>query len=87
MAHGTHAVLTGPITGLVTLEDGTVLDASPAVIYVDSEEQALDAADKIGKHYEANGHPDDIEVDEKTGKLVQRDFVYDAPKTKTEKKG
>ena len=75
MTQGSHAVITGPIQALVTLEDGTVVNASPPVIYFDTQDQALDAADKIGKHYEANGHPDDIEQDE-NGDFVQREFVY-----------
>lgn len=78
MSHGSHAVITGPIQSLITLEDGTVVNASPDVIYLETYEQALDAADKIGKHYETNGHPDDIEQDE-NGNYVQRPFVYHAP--------
>lgn len=73
----THAVLTGPIKGSVTLSDGTSVDVSDAVVYVDSLERAAEVAHQIGKHWEARGHPDDIEVDEKTGKPVVRPFKYD----------
>lgn len=86
MAENTHAVLTGPITGLITLDDGTVMDVSPSVIYAATQDQAADAADKISKFYESNGHPDDIEVDEESGKLVQRKFVYDRPATQVPRK-
>lgn len=51
------AVLTGPITGNVTLRDGTVVDVSPPAIMVD-DGQADEIADLIGQRYEAEGHPD-----------------------------
>lgn len=75
-----HAVLTGPIQGLVTLADGTVVNATPDVVYFDSLDQAHDAADKIAKHYKANGHPDDIDIED--GVPVQREFVYDEKTSK-----
>lgn len=70
-----HALLTGPITGLLTLADGTKVDVSPDAIEVDPS-HVDELCDLIGKHWEANGHPHDIEVDEDSGELVQRDFVY-----------
>jgi hypothetical protein len=73
----THAVLTGPIKGAVTLPDGTEVDVSDAVIYVESPEVAAEVAHQIGMHWKLRGHPDDIEVDEKTGKPVVRPFDYD----------
>lgn len=61
----THAVLTGPITGTITLEDGTVVDVSPQIIEVATPEQAAEVADLIGRSYAANGHPQ-----------VEGDFQY-----------
>jgi predicted transcriptional regulator of viral defense system len=52
-----HAVLTGPIKGTVTLADGTAVDVKPDVVYVDTPEQAAEVADLIGKRYEVEGHP------------------------------
>lgn len=73
-----HVVLTGPITGAVTLEDGTVVDVTPGVIEVDPD-QAEEIAHRIGLRYAAEGHPDDVERDDETGELVQREFVYVPP--------
>lgn len=73
-----HVLLTGPITGTVTLDDGTVVDVTQPVIPV-TDEQAAEIAHKLGERYAAEGHPDDIELDEETGELVQREFVYVAP--------
>lgn len=83
-----HVLLTGPIKGTVMLDDGTVVDVSAPVISV-TDEQAVEIAHKIGERYAAEGHPDDVEVDEETGELVQREFVYEAPAefTETKKKG
>jgi FMN phosphatase YigB (HAD superfamily) len=53
-----HAVLTGPIRGTVTLADGTVVDVRPDVVYVDSPEQAAEVAHLIGERHEVEGHPD-----------------------------
>jgi hypothetical protein len=53
----THAVLTGPIRGTVTLVDGTVVDVKPDVVYVDSSEQAGEVAHRIALRYEDEGHP------------------------------
>lgn len=79
-----HVLLTGPIKGTVELEDGTVVDVTPPVIAV-SDDQAAEIAHRIGERYAAEGHPDDIEVDE-SGELVQRSFDYQAPKA-AKKKG
>lgn len=83
-----HVLLTGPIAGTVTLDDGTVVDVSQPAIAV-SDEQAEEIAHKIGERYAAEGHPDDIERDDETGELVQREFVYEAPEqfTDTTKEG
>lgn len=72
-----HVLLTGPIQGTVTLEDGTVVDVTQPFIAV-SDDQAEEIAAKIGERYAAEGHPDDIEEDEE-GNLVQRPFEYVAP--------
>lgn len=80
-----HVLLTGPITGTVTLDDGTVVDVTQPVIAV-TDEQAAEIAHKIGERYAAEGHPDDIEADEETGDLVQREFVYEAPAEFTDTK-
>ena len=52
-----HAVLTGPIRGTVTLDDGTEVDVRPEIIFVDSQEQAFEVSQKIGELYAAKGHP------------------------------
>lgn len=53
----THAVLTGPIRGTVTLADGTEVDVRPGVVMVDTPEQAAEVAHLIGERYAAEGHP------------------------------
>jgi len=73
-----HVLLTGPITGSVELEDGTVVDVTPGFIEVDPD-LADEIADKIGQRYAAEGHPDDVELDPETGEMVQREFVYVTP--------
>lgn len=80
---GDHVLLTGPITGTVTLDDGTEVDVSQPVIAV-TDDQAAEIAEKIGLRYAAEGHPDDVELDdnpdsETFGQRVQRPFVYVAP--------
>lgn len=72
-----HAVLTGPISGPVRLSDGSEVDVTPGVVYADSPEQAAEIAHAIGLAHAKAGHPDDIEIDPKTGERVQRKFVYD----------
>jgi hypothetical protein len=54
-----HAVMTGPITGTVTLSDGTVVDVAADFAYVDTPEQAAEVADLIGRRYATEGHPKD----------------------------
>lgn len=52
-----HAVFTGPIQGEVRLSDGTMVDVTPPVIYVDTEQQAAEVASLIGDRHENEGHP------------------------------
>ena len=54
-----HAVLTGPITGTVTLPDGTVVDVTPQVVYVDDQATADAVAHAIAVRYANEGHPTD----------------------------
>lgn len=80
---GEIAVMTGPIQGVINLEDGTAINVNQPFVAVASQEQADELADKIGQHYAANGHPDDVDmlVDPDSGKtvVVQRPFNYAAP--------
>ena len=80
---GEIAVMTGPIQGVVHLDDGTAVNVSQPFVAVESQEQADELADKIGQHYAENGHPDDVDmvVDPETGKtvVVERPFNYTAP--------
>lgn len=76
---GTHAVLTGPIKGSVTLENGTEVDVTSPIILVDSIETAEEVGFLIGERFAEEGHPDLIERDEK-GALVQRPFENTVPK-------
>jgi len=75
---GNHLVLTGPIQGAVTLEDGTTYDVSPAVIEVDEEHRAEVAA-LVGQRYAEEGHPDHWETDQETGERRQMPFKYTPP--------
>jgi hypothetical protein len=63
---GEHVVLTGPITGAVTLEDGTVVDVSaPAVVAAD-EVQAAEIAHAIGQYWadpDTPSHPEHVTED------------------------
>jgi hypothetical protein len=52
-----HLVITGPITGEVTLADGSTVNVTPDVIEADSPEHALAVSDAIGRHYETYSHP------------------------------
>lgn len=79
-----HVVLTGPIQGTVTLQDGTVVDVSPVGVPAATPEQADEIAHLVGLRYAAEGHPDDVEVDEETGEKVQREFAYEAPEQFTD---
>ena len=54
-----HAVVTGPITGTVTLSDGRVVDVTPEVVYVEDQATAVAVAHAIGLHHAAHGHPTD----------------------------
>lgn len=81
---GTHVVLTGPMSGSVTLADGSTVDVGPREIEVDSPEKAAEVAHLIGLRYADEGHPDDVELDsdeesETFGQMVQRPFVYVSP--------
>lgn len=54
---GEHVVLTGPIRGTVTLEDGTTYDVSPFAVEAPLEHHD-EIAHLIGLRYAAEGHPD-----------------------------
>lgn len=60
----THALITGPIKGTVTLADGTVVDVKPDVIHLDTLEQAQEVAALIGDRHAAEGHPSHERGDE-----------------------
>lgn len=70
-----HVLLTGPVQGLLTLKDGTVVNVTPAAIEVTGQDQADEISFLIGEHWVKNGHPDDI--DEEDGAPVQRPFVHE----------
>jgi hypothetical protein len=61
------AVVTGPISGSVTLADGTEIDVSGPIVYIDDVATAEAVAREIGRRYQSEGHPEDP------------DFVYTAP--------
>lgn len=84
---GDHAVLTGPIKGPVRLADGSVVDVTPPVVYVDTPEQAAEVAHAIGRHWEKHGHPDDFDIDEESGERAQRPFAYDDSSYKARVRG
>lgn len=69
-------VMTGPIRGSVQLADGTEVDVNPIAVEANSAEHAAAIDRAIGEAWEALGHPDDVEIDQKTGKRVQRPFKY-----------
>jgi len=54
---GSHALFTGPIRDDIELEDGTVVDVRPGVVYLDTPEQVQEVSHKIGLWYEEYGHP------------------------------
>jgi len=54
-----HAVMTGPISGTVTLPDGREIDVTSPVIYVGSQQDADAVAHQIGLRYASEGHPTD----------------------------
>jgi uncharacterized membrane-anchored protein len=53
-----HAIITGPITGQVTLDDGTAYNVTPGVIEV-PDEHAAEVAHLISTQYAEHGHPTD----------------------------
>lgn len=74
-----HVLLSGPIQGLITLDDGTVVNVSPDQVDVDhlSADQVEELAHKVSLHYYEHGHPEDIEEGEDGP--VQRPFHYEPP--------
>ncbi len=54
----THAIITGPITGAVTTDDGTEYNVTPGVIEV-ADEHAAEVAHLISTQYATFGHPTD----------------------------
>ena len=77
---GLHAVITGPVTGTVTLPDGSVLDVTPDIVLVDSPERAAQVAHAIGQHWAdpEHVHPSHIETqDDGTARVLP--FVYEPP--------
>lgn len=85
---GEHVVLTGPITGTVTLEDGTVVDVTREAVAANSPEQAAEIAHAIGLHWSQaeNIHPQQIDRDENGREVGRNDFVYDDSGYKAAKK-
>lgn len=82
-----HVVLTGPITGAVTLEDGSVVDVTQPVVEASDEWHAAQIAHAIGEHWskDENVHPGQINVTEK-GDVEVLPFVYDDSHFKAAKK-
>jgi hypothetical protein len=76
---GEHALITGPISGTVTLEDGTVVDVTPPIIELHPDKHE-EVSFLIGEHFVQHGHPHDVEHDDATGEAVQRPFVHKHPK-------
>lgn len=76
---GDHVLLTGPIQGVVQLDDGRVVDVSPAFIEVDDDD-VEEICHRIGMRHFHEGHPNLVERDDETGEMVQRPFHYDPPK-------
>lgn len=76
-----HVVLTGPIRGSVTLEDGTVVDVTPEIVEVSGQAEADEVAHLVGLRYAEEGHPNDVERDPESGELIQQPFVYVDPAT------
>lgn len=83
-----HALYTGDTRRFgnrVTLPDGTEVDTTPGVIYLDSHEAAIEAAHQISLGHVEHGHPEDIEMVK--GQPVQRAFKYDDTHYKAHKRG
>jgi hypothetical protein len=80
---GEHVVLTGPVTGIKTLADGTSINVGPIAVLVADQAQADELNDLIVAEHLEHGHPDDVDtlVDPDTGAQVpvQRPFVYEKP--------
>jgi hypothetical protein len=80
---GEHLVLTGPVSGIMTLADGTQVNVTPEIVALRSPDDVAELSHLIGMQHVENGHPYDIEtiVDAQTGDthVVQRPFVYVAP--------
>jgi hypothetical protein len=55
-----HALITGPIKGVVTLPDGREVDVTEHVVYLDSLEDAQAVAHQIGLRHEEQGHPEHL---------------------------
>lgn len=72
-----HVVLTGPISGTVELEDGTVYDVTPGAVEIDPA-HADEVSFLIGEHWVQHGHPDDVETLD-DGSKVQRPFEHQHP--------
>lgn len=73
-----HVVLTGPITGTVTLPDGEVIDVTQPVVAVRDEAHAAEVAHAIGLHWAQpeNIHPGQLDVQD-DGSVVVNEFQYD----------
>lgn len=80
-----HVVITGPVSGVMELSDGTKVNVTDPFVEVETEDHAAELADLIGRKHAHDGHPHDIDIvettDEETGEttaeLVQRPFAYD----------
>lgn len=79
-------LMTGPIRGSLVLADGSVVDVTQDVIELPVEQHA-EVSDLIGKYWEANGHPHDVEWDDEAQATVQRPFVYLPPAAQEHSKG
>lgn len=82
---GEVVVMTGPVTGVMTLEDGTAINVNEPFVAVATQEQANELSDKIGQHFADHGHPDDVDVlhvdpedpHNTETVVVQRPYVYE----------
>lgn len=75
-----HVLLTGPIQGLLTLADGTVVNVTPPIVEVTGQDQADELSFLIGERWVEQGHPDDIDEDvddDGNTVYVQRPFVHE----------
>lgn len=77
----THAVLTGPIRGVVILADGTEIDVAPAIVYVDTQDKAHEVAHLVGERYAREGHPDHIHASDPRYVEARDKFVHDTATT------